>query len=79
MPAIKIVAPLSFLVVAFLTWETWHYPALALSGNSGHRWYIPAFIGGLVVIGLLIYYVAKAVRRSEGVDVDLVYRELPPD
>jgi len=78
-PALKVCAPLSFLVVAFLTWETWHYPALALSGDSGHRWYIVAFIGGLVLIGLLIYYVAKAVRRSENVDIDLVYRELPPD
>jgi len=26
-----------------------------------------------------VYYVAKVVRRSQGVDVDLVYRELPPE
>jgi hypothetical protein len=32
-----------------------------------------------VVVGLLIYYVARAVRRSQGVDIDLVYQELPPD
>jgi basic amino acid/polyamine antiporter, APA family len=78
-PVLKIVAPLSFAVVAFLTWETWHYPALALSGNSDHRWYIVAFMGGIVVVGLAIYYIARAVRRSQGVDIDLVYKELPPD
>lgn len=78
-PLLKIVAPLSLLVAAFLLWETWHYPALALSGNSGHRWYIPAFIGGIVAVGLAIYYGARAVRRSQGIDIELAYRELPPD
>ena len=78
-PLLRIVAPLSFAVVAFLTWEAWHYPALALSGNPDHRWYIIAFMGGIVVVGLAIYYVARAVRRSQGVDIDLVYKELPPD
>ena len=64
--------------MVFLTWEVWHYPALALSGDTGNRWYIPAFMGGIVVAGLLIYYVGRAVRRRQGIDVDLVYRELPP-
>jgi hypothetical protein len=36
-------------------------------------------MGGIVVVGLLIYYVSRAVRRSQGVDLDLVYQELPPD
>jgi hypothetical protein len=31
------------------------------------------------VVGPLIYYIARAVRRSQGIDLDLVYRELPPD
>jgi hypothetical protein len=78
-PVLQVAAVLSFAVVAFLTWETLHYPALALSGNAGHRWYVPAFMVGIVIVGLLIYYVARAVRRSQGVDIDLVYRELPPD
>jgi APA family basic amino acid/polyamine antiporter len=78
-PVLQIVAPLSFAVVAFLTWEAWHYPALALSGNTGNRWQIPAFMAGVVVVGLLIYYIARAVRRSQGIDLDLVYQELPPD
>ncbi len=78
-PVLQICAPLSIAVVLFLTWETWHYPALALSGNTGNRWQIIAFMGGIVVVGLLIYYVSRAVRKSQGIDLDLVYKELPPD
>ena len=78
-PVLQIVAPLSIAVVLFLTWEAWHYPLLALSGNTGHRWQIPAFMGGVIVVGLLIYYISRAVRRSQGIDLDLVYKELPPD
>jgi hypothetical protein len=29
--------------------------------------------------GLIVYYGARATRKGSGVDVDLVYRELPPD
>lgn len=78
-PVLMIVAPLSFGVVAFLTWEAWHYTPLVLSGSTGNRWQILAFMLGIVVVGLAIYYIAKAVRRSQGVDLELVYKELPPD
>src|SRR3954454_8712468 len=59
-PVLRIVAPLSLAVVAFLTWETLHYPALALAGDSGHWWWVPAFMLGIVAVGLLIYYGARA-------------------
>jgi basic amino acid/polyamine antiporter, APA family len=77
-PVLKIVAPLSFLVMAFLVYDVFKYPALAI-GTYSHWWYVPAFMGGTAAFGLLVYYVAKAVRRSQGIDVDLVYRELPPE
>jgi APA family basic amino acid/polyamine antiporter len=77
-PVLKIVAPLSFLVMAFLVYDVLKYPALAI-GTYSHWWYVPAFMGGTAAFGLLVYYVAKVVRRSQGVDVDLVYRELPPE
>jgi amino acid transporter len=77
-PVLKIVAPLSFLVMCFLTWETWHYLPLAVFVPE-HRWYVPAFIGGVAAFGLVVYYVAKFVRRSQGIDLTLVYKELPPE
>jgi basic amino acid/polyamine antiporter, APA family len=78
-PVLKIVAPLSILVMLFLTYLTIRYPALALYGNPDNVWWIPAFIGGIVVIGLVVYYGARFARRGQGIDVDLVYRELPPE
>jgi basic amino acid/polyamine antiporter, APA family len=78
-PVLYIVGPLSILVMLFLTWLTVTYPGLALAGNPDNLWQIPAFMGMIVVIGLVLYFVAKAVRRGQGVDVDLVYRELPPE
>ena len=78
-PVLKIVAPLSILVMLFLTWETLAYPALALSGNSANWWQVPAFMGMIAVVGLVVYYVSRFLRARQGVDVDLVYRELPPE
>ena len=78
-PVLKIVAPLSFAVMTFLVYLTWKYPALALSGKASNHWQIPAFMGGTAVFGLAVYYIAKYVRRSQGINVDLVYKELPPE
>jgi len=78
-PVLKIVAPLSALVMVFLIYLTFAYPGLALAGKPENAWQIPAFIGMIVVIGLVIFYGARMIRRSQGVDIDLVYRELPPE
>jgi APA family basic amino acid/polyamine antiporter len=79
-PVLYIVAPLSILVMLFLTWCTLAYPALALGGNFDANWWqVPAFMGMIVVIGLAVYFIAKFVRRSQGIDIDLVYKELPPE
>ncbi len=79
-PVLYIVAPLSILCMAFLTWCTLAFPALVLAGNFDQNWWqVPAFMGMIVVVGLVVYFGAKFIRRSQGVDIDLVYRELPPE
>jgi amino acid transporter len=77
-PVLKIVAPLSFLVMSFLVYLTLKYPALAIQ-KSSHWWYVPAFMGGTAAFGLAVYYIAKYVRRAQGINIDLVYKELPPE
>jgi APA family basic amino acid/polyamine antiporter len=77
-PVLRIVAPLSFLVMTFLVYLVFAYPPLAIF-EPAHWWYVPAFMGGTAVFGLLVYYIARAARRRQGIDVDLVYRELPPE
>jgi amino acid transporter len=78
-PVLYIVAPLSILCMLFLVWCTVAYPALVMMGNTANIWWIPAFIGMIVVVGLVVYFGAKFIRRSQGVDIDLVYKELPPE
>jgi hypothetical protein len=36
-------------------------------------------MGMIAVVGLAVYYVSKFVRRRQGVNIDLVYKELPPE
>jgi hypothetical protein len=36
-------------------------------------------MGALIVIGLIIYAVSRIVRTQQGVNLDLIYRELPPE
>ena len=77
-PVLRIVSPLSALVMVFLVWAVLKYPALAI-GTPEHAWWVPAFIAGIVVVGLLLYYIPKMFRKSQGIDIDLVYKELPPE
>ncbi len=78
-PVLYIVGPLSILCMLFLTWCTVVYPALVMMNNTANAWWIPAFMGMIVAVGLVVYYGAKVIRRGQGVDIDLVYRELPPE
>jgi amino acid transporter len=45
----------------------------SLSQNPGRV----ALVAGVYVVGLVGWFVARAIRRSQGVDIDLAYRELP--
>ncbi|HEY6760765.1 MAG TPA: amino acid permease [Baekduia sp.] len=45
----------------------------SLSQNPGRV----ALVVGVYLVGLAGWFVARAVRRSQGVDIDLAYRELP--
>ena len=78
-PVLKVVAPLSALVMIYLTWCTLAFPALALAGKPENWWQVPAFMGMIVAVGLGVYYGARTIRRRQGIDIDLVYRELPPE
>ena len=77
-PVLYIVAPLAIVVMLFLTWSVLTYMPLAL-GSPANTWWVPAFFGAIIVIGLAVYYIAKMVRSSQGIDITLVYKELPPE
>ena len=37
------------------------------------------FMGALIVIGLAIFFIARFVRARQGINLDLIYKELPPE
>ncbi len=76
-PLVSIVAAVSLvasLIIAVI---------LLRDVNSGTSWEVNrgtvllAF--GVFLAGLPLYYLLRAVQRSRGIDVDLAYKEIPPD
>jgi basic amino acid/polyamine antiporter, APA family len=47
----------------------------SLSANPGKLW----LALGIYALAFVIYFVSRAVRRSQGIDLSLTYRELPPE
>lgn len=56
---------------------------LLLDKNSGTSWALNSFrvllCIGILAAGFIAYYVIKAIQKSRGVDIDLAYREIPPE
>jgi amino acid transporter len=56
---------------------------LLLDSNSGTNWHINTnrviLAASVFVIGLPIYYGIRALQRRQGVNIDLAFREIPPE
>jgi amino acid transporter len=74
-PAV-VVAGVAAVVAAVLIWIIYlHYSVLGLS-NKGKFF---TFVGATLALGALYYLGAKFIRRSQGVDIDRAYAEVPPE
>jgi amino acid transporter len=49
----------------------------AFSGPTGGR--SIAFVVGIYVSGVVLYFVSREVQRRRGVNLDLLYKEIPPE
>jgi amino acid transporter len=78
-PVLFIVAPLSIAIFVALAVVSTQYPALVMNGDSANFWWIPAWFGGLIVAGALLYYIPRYIRSRRGINVSFVYKELPPE
>lgn len=78
-PVLSIVAVLSILVMIGLAYLVLAYTQLGIATPTLGP--LPGFIfmGALIVIGLLIYFIARFVRAQQGINLDLIYSELPPE
>ena len=78
-PLLPIVAVLSIVVMIGLAYLVLAYQQLGIA--TPQLGPLPGFIfmGSLIVIGLIIFYVARFVRARQGINLDLIYSELPPE
>jgi amino acid transporter len=60
----------------FLGWVSYMYATNSIyAANSPTSL---AVVGGIYVFGLLVYFIAKAYRARQGIDVTLAFQEIPP-
>ena len=72
-PVISIIGVLSVISCVIMAWAYITDPMAGLTPT------MIAFNVGTFVSGLVVYYVAKAIRARRGVDVSLSYKELPAE
>ncbi len=72
LPLMTVGCGLGFIASQFYFWTLWSDPVAA-----GHDPKQLAIVGGVFVIGMTFYFVMKAIRRSQGVDVTLAFKEIP--
>ncbi len=74
-PVITIIGVLSVIAQGFMAWVFLRDPSAGLYGHPGMIVFnIVVFLSGLVV-----YYIAKFVQRSRGVDVALSFKQVPEE
>ena len=78
-PLLPIVAVLSIAVMIGLAYLVLSYQQFGIA--TPQLGPLPGFIfmGALIVIGLVIFFVARFVRARQGINLDLIYKELPPE
>ncbi len=76
-PLFTLVGALALLgfagVIAILLWDP--NSGTSLSKNPGKLWLALIVLGG----GFAFYWIAWAIRRRQGIDLELAHRELPPE
>ena len=74
-PVITIIGVLSVAAQVFMAWVFLRDPSAGLNGNPKMIWFnVIVFLSGLVV-----YYIAKFVQKSRGVNVDLSFKQVPEE
>ena len=74
-PVLVVTGVLSLLVMALVTYLLMIYPGIGIASPAVGF----GFIASVVAVGLIIYYISKFVQKSKGINIDLSFKELPPE
>ncbi len=53
-----------------------YFPEFGMWENSG---VLGGLLVGVPILGAVIFYISKAIRKRQGIDLDLVFKEIPPE
>ena len=76
-PLITVAGVVNLILFTIILYSSFTSPALAGVGPLGAR--AIGIVVGIYVVGLVVYFIAVAIRRQQGVDLNLLYSEIPPD
>jgi len=76
-PTLTVVSVLSIPLLLLIEWALIAdvNSGASLEGNPG-RFFV---VIGIFLVGLPLYYVIRSVQRRRGVDIELAYKEIPPE
>jgi amino acid transporter len=74
-PLITIAGVINFVLFSLILYSSFTLPAFA--GPVGPI--AIAFVLGIYIVGLIIYFVVASVRKRQGINLDLLYSEIPPE
>ena len=72
LPMMTVACALGFAASQFYFWTLWSDPVAA-----GHDPQQLMIVAGVFVIGFAFYFVMKQIRKAQGVDVTLAFKEIP--
>jgi len=72
---LPLISVTGFLTAAFLGFNLWYWFSkdLYAVNNKDSLW----FMGSMYILAIVIYVIAKVVRRNQGIDLKAVYTEIP--
>jgi amino acid transporter len=76
-PTLVVVGIIAIPLLALLEWALLEDPNSGTSISGNPR--ILTYTIIIFFVGLPLYYIVRAVQRSRGVNVDLAYKEIPPE
>lgn len=74
-PVISLLGVANLVLFTLILYASFKTPAF--SGPTGGRAIL--FVVAIYVVGAVIYWVSRTLQRSRGVDLDLLYKEIPPE
>ncbi|HLC03607.1 MAG TPA: APC family permease, partial [Anaerolineales bacterium] len=74
-PLVTIAGVVNLILFSLILYSSFSLPAF--SGPVGPI--AIAFLLGIYIVGVVIYFIAAGIRRGQGVDLDLMYGEIPPE